>query len=545
MKKIIFFLIIISIISAVVYTLYFKEKEPEFELVKVVRGNVIQEVSETGQVKKGEEVNLSFNSPGIIEKIYVEVGEKVKKGDILAKLENSKLKIQLKEAKASLELAQAQLNKLLKGATQEEIQIAQTNVDNAKIALEAAKRNLEDIKIQGEENLKAAYEDALNILDDAKLKIFNAFNTADFIQTNYFFAKDQEGNKVRESKTEIQNALNHAKSYLDIAKETGSYDDIDTALSEMNNALNTTFDALEVIRNMCGTPSYKNVVSATDKSSLDTHKGYINTALTNVVNTQQAISSTKLTNTININTYQAQVDSAEGQVKAAEDELARVLAPPTQEDIDLYQAQVKQAEAEIQLLEKSIEDTILKSPFDGQVVRIENEEGEIIQTALKDTIITLLPDDPFKIEVDIYEEDVAKMKIGDPVEISLVAFPDKVLKGRVVSIDPAEKMIEGVVYYEVSINFETSTQSVFGGEEGFKDKIRPGMTADVVIKTASKENVLVVPDTAIIERDNRYIVKVLKGEQIEEREIKIGLEGSNNLVEVVSGLKEGEEVVVE
>lgn len=531
-KRITLTIAIILLLAIGVYLGFLKKEKPVFSLAEVVRGNVSQEVSGTGTVKKGDEINLSFKNTGRIEKIYVVVGEEVKEGDILAKLENNQLKIQLQEDKAALDLAKAKLDKLLAGASLEEIQIAKTNVSNAQISLNSAKQNLEDIKTQGEENLKSAYEDALNILDDASLKIFNALNTIDSIQRTYFTKNDQESTKVEENKNTIESSLNQAKLYLEEAKTSNKNEDIDTALSEMRNTLNKTSAALKVIRETCEEINYKSIISSTDKSSLDTHRGNINTALTNVVNSQQTIISTKLTNATNINTYQAKVDTAQGELKAAEDELAKILAPPRQEDVTLYKSEVKQAEAQVSLLENQIEDTILRSPVEGQIAKVNKRVGEIIQPALVESFISIIPAVPLQIKVDVYEEDVVKLSIGNPVDITLTAYPNQILKGKVVAIDPAEKIINNVVYYETTIGFENVSE-----------KMKTGMTADVVIKTQTKENVLTVPDAAIQTENGKTFVQVLVGKKTEQREIEVGLKGSNGAVEVISGLEEGEKVI--
>ncbi len=532
-KKIIGIIVIVPLLIIIASRTIFKKSEDGFVFAEVRIGNVVYEISETGQVKKGEQIELGFKTSGIIESIYVGIGEEVKSGDILAKLENTQLNIQYTEAEANLELYQAQLDKLLAGATQEEIQIKQTAVDNAQIALNTAKQNLEDIKAQGEEDLNAAYEDALNVLDDSYLKISNAFNLVDLVQRTYFTASDPESLIVRESEDKIEDSLDLIEPYLDTAEDTQADQDIDTALTQIKTSLNNTADALKTVRDACETASYENIVSSADKSSLDTHRGHVNTALTNTVNSQQTISSTKLDNSVNINTYQAEVDTEEGDLKAAEDDLAKLVAPARQEDVNLNKAQVKQAQAQVWLLQNQIADTKLKSPVDGQIIKIEKRIGELVQSALKDSVITILPADPYKIEVDIYEEDVAKMSVNNPVDISLIAFPDQVLTGKVISIDPAEKIIDGVVYYEVSISLD----DLYEG-------IKPGMTADLVIRTDFKENVLTVPEKAVKKKDGRTIVQVLEQNKTVEREIEIGLKGTNNLVEVVSGLEQGEQVIL-
>jgi len=511
MRKRIIISIIIFLVVFGVYQGFFKKERPTFNLAEVVRGEITQEVSETGQVKKGEEINLSFKNAGRIEKIYVEVGEKVKEGDILVKLDTAPLKIQLQEAKAASDIARAKLNKLSAGPTQEEIKIAQTAVKNSQVALDTARQGLKD-----------AGEDALNVLDDSYLKAYNAFNEVDLIQRTYFTADDQEGIKVRENKDKTAAGMTQAKSYLDIAKADSTNEKINTSLSEMKKALEIASDALKIIRETCEEPTYRNLVSSTNKTSLDTHRGYINTAITNLTNSQQSIISAKFA-----------IESAEGVLQAAEDDLALTTAPARQEDIDLYQAQVAQAQAQVQLLENQIEEAVLVSPTNGQITKIAKQVGENVQSMTGDVVITLLPDAPFQIKANIYEEDVIKMKIGNPADISFVAFPEKVFKGKIISIDPAEKLIEGVVYYEVTIALEEMPEG-----------LKPGMTTDLVIKTAQKENVLTVPQDAIQNKEGKTIVEVLKGEKFEEREIEIGLKGSNDIVEVISGLEEGEKVTI-
>ncbi len=532
-RKIIGIIVIVSLLTIIAYRTIFKKTEDDFIFAEAKIANVIEEISETGQVKKGEQIELGFKVSGMLEKIYVSVGEKIEEKDVLVKLENAQLNIQLSEAQASLQLYQAQLDKLIAGATPQEVQIKQTVVNNAQVALDTASQSLEDIKAQGQKDLESAYEDALNVLDDSYLKASNSFNVASLVQRTYFTSTNQESLNVRENKDKMQNTLNEVESYINMARDTETNQDIDNALYQMEQTLNDISDALKVIRDTCETVNYKNIVSSDNKSSLDAQRGYINTALTNVVNSQQTISSTELDNSVNINTYSANINTAQGSLKAAQDDLAELTASPRQEDVDLHQAQVKQAKAKTWLLQNQIEDTILNAPVAGQIIKIGKRVGELVQSALKDAVITILPSDPFSIEVDIYEEDVAKMNIGNPVNIILVAFPEQTLTGKVISIDPAEKIIDGVVYYEVSVSLDDLPEDV-----------KPGMTADLIIRTDFKENVLTVPKKAVRKRNGKTIVQVLENKTITEREIEIGLKGTNDLIEVISGIEQGEQVIL-
>ena len=489
-------IIILILVISGFYLAFFRKEKADYSLVKVSRGNVAQVISETGTVKKGEEINLSFQNSGKIEKIYIKIGDVVTTRQNLAKVDTSQLIIELSEAQASLQVAEAQQG-------------------DAQISLENTERDLNNIKSKTEEDLNNAYEDALNVLDDAYLKIYNAFNVIYNIQKIYFSTPNEYGLKVGDEKYRIENALKRIESLVNETKNNPQSENIDSALSEAKELLEKVSNALKGIRDITENAVYRDIVSSTDKTSLDTQKLNINTVFTNVINTQQNISTVKITNTADIDSTEAEVFTLQAQLGSG----------------GLYEAQIDQARAQISILQKQIQESTLQSPVDGQVTDVKKREGETVQPAEK--IISLLPASLFQIEVDIYEEDIVKVKVGNPVDIKLAAFPEKIFRGEVISIDPAEKLIEGVVYYEVTVNF---------GEP--PEELKPGMTADVDIKTALKENVLVIPSEAIGKKNQKSIVQVIKGKNFKEQEIEVGLDGSDNMTEVISGLKEGEEIIL-
>lgn len=494
-KKIIFIIAIaIIIVGFIVYKIFVFQNKDGFILEKVSKGTVLQEVSETGTVRATEDFNLGFKNSGRIAKINVKVGDSVEKGTELASLETNQLLVQLNQAQASLAVAEAQYNKLLAGSTPKEIKITENARDSS------------------QNDLNGAYQDSLTTLDDAYLKIYNAYNLVGSLQNSYFNTSDQQGTKVANSKIAISDSLNLVKPFLDKAKLSLDHNDIDVALSKMEISLKNTSDGLKIIREACEEGIYYSRVSSTDKTALDNQRSYILTALTNINNAQQTISSDKIA------------------LQKAEDDLALKKAKPRQEDIDYYQAKVQEAQAQVVLLQTQIRDASLVSPIKGVVTKVDKKIGETVQTT--ELPISLISLDPFQIKVDIYEEDIVNVKVGNPVKINLVAFPDETLGGEVVSVNPAEKLIEGVVYYEVTINFIET-----------KEGIKKGMTADITIETDKKENVLVISKSAIKEMNGKVIVQVLKDNIIQEREIEVGLIGSNNLVEVLSGLKEGDSVI--
>ena len=526
-KKII---IIIAVLAFITFSFLIKNGDPEYILEKVSYGTVAKEVSETGAVKISEEVNLSFRNLGRIDEIYVSVGDSVELGQELARLDTSQFYIELTEAQAILEVADADYDKLLAGSSAEEIKVSETEVSSAEIVLNNAEQSLEDISIDAEEDLNQAYEDTLDVLDDSYLKLYNSYNIVEDIRSTYFGSRDQTSFIVEENRDKIKNALDNAKVYIDEAKATSLHENIDLAISKTKDALSETKQALEIVRESAETMAYRDIVSSSDKTSLDNQKTYINTVYTDLIAVQQSISLTKITNETNINTAEASVSTSEIKLQKAQDELSLKKAGPTQENINLYLAKIKQAQARVSLLYNKINESTLKSPIQGQIIRINKMEGETVQ--MVDSVISFLPEGPFQVEVDIYEEDIIDVRVDNLVRIDLPAFPDEILEGRVVSIDPAEKLINGVVYYEVNIIFDTE-----------KESIKPGMTADVVIELEKKENILIVSRSAIEKMNGEKMVRVFENGKAEDRIIEVGLEG-DEYIEVVSGLVEGDDVIV-
>ncbi|MBU4023014.1 efflux RND transporter periplasmic adaptor subunit [Patescibacteria group bacterium] len=531
-KKFIIILAIIIVAIIVFFIIKATNKNNNYDLFTVQRGDVRQEISETGTVKKGEEIDLSFKTSGRIEKLYIKKGDAITMNTLIAKIDNATILLQIEQAKANLSLAEAELNKLLAGASEETIQVAKTTVNNAQNILESEQKDLENTKAGAEQDLIEAYEDAYNTMDDAYLDLYNAFVVIDSIHRTYFIANEQDSVDIQQRKTSIGISLDEMKSYLDLLGQALVYGDIDVALEVFESYLSEAKDHLSIIKNITEKPIWRNQISSTDKASLDTNRSNVISVFANVVDAKQTISSTQVANQTNISTAENAVLTAENNLKTAENNLKLVIAGPRKEDIQLYQAKVDSAKADVSRFEQNLADAKLRSPIDGEVIDIHKFEGEVIQATTP--VVTILPSHKLDIEVDIYEEDIVNIEIGDKVEISLVAFPDIDFIGQVIFIDPSEKLVNEVVYYEAKISFES-----------VPDKIKPGMTADVLIITDIRENVLLISNDAVYKEGGRTMVRVYRDNQVEEREVVLGLEGSDNMIEIISGLEIDEQVIID
>lgn len=171
----------------------------------------------------------------------------------------------------------------------------------------------------------------------------------------------------------------------------------------------------------------------------------------------------------------------------------------------------------------------LIAPLDGMVIVRAVEPGQTLTS--QDPLLVLA--DRLIVKAQLDETDIGKIKIGQSAEITLDAYPHQKVEATVDHIAYESKIVSNVTIYEVDIL-----------PEKVPEVFRSGMTANVNITVAQKENVLLIPAEAVREDDGQkyVLVKAKPKERPIPRIIEIGL-GDGKKVEVISGLT-GEEIVV-
>jgi RND family efflux transporter MFP subunit len=629
-KKILIILGTVVAIGLIIFFLAFNKKDTTtYSTEKIIKDSIVETVSETGMIKAQNKIDLSFLGSGRIAKINYQVGDQINKNNVLAELDYESLNIRKDEANASIAVSRANLNKLIAGATEEDIAVVEASLKQAKTSYEAsvkeydkniaslqesleqAQKTLDDLLDNNAgtittyeqsivssqsslENTELTYqksidnykENYLSTLDD-KLAVCNsALNLIDTIIND-----DDLENKLsiknisylentKKAYNEGINLLAIANSKLNDAKINNSNENAVLAINSALNALNKTFESLtecySALENTITSSSLtsaeleafktsiasQQILMATAISSAQAVKQSIEGAIlnydTNVLNAENALmqsiasydaavlsarnvlSSAEFNNSKQTTALQSRVDNAFEAWQLAQSQLNKIKAPANKHDISLAQAQLRQSEASLDSILKQINDSIIKSPIEGIITEIFYEVGE--QAVTGQTVVSLLLENNFKIEVLVSEADIAKLNLLNSAEISLDAFSDDIIFNGVVNfIEPAETVIQDVVYYKVIVYFIKTEEQL---NAGYFDKIKPGMTANVIITTDKRDGVLVMPFRAIIDRNGSgKFTRVFKNNLIEERKIDVGLKGDGGLVEVLSGLKEGEEVV--
>lgn len=190
MKRTILYAILgVVLIAAVVGALLWRSRvagqpEEENRSAVVERGTMLVAVSASGTIEPQTRVSLDFEAPGRVAEVAVEVGDPVKAGDALARLDTARLELQVKQSQAALALTEAQLAQLGAGPRPEEVAAAEANVRAAEAQVSAVSANLDQLVVgAGDAQIAAAQADLAAAISQQKA----AADTYDMVLTCFSF----------------------------------------------------------------------------------------------------------------------------------------------------------------------------------------------------------------------------------------------------------------------------------------------------------------------------------------------------------------------
>ena len=497
----------VIIIGVVGYLFYAHSSKPTYTAVPVIRGAIVQEASASGKVEPRVQVDLHFKNSGRLIARTVDVSDRVDAGDILARQDTRELEAQLQEVEAGVDVQKARLAQLLAGTSDEDIRLAETAVANAQQTV-----------LDARESVTEAIQDAYTKADDAvRTKadvIFTDPHAAD-PQVSFVVNNQSVEHNVELQRKTVETAL---KSWNALRSQLSTSADLEADVTDSQQYLQQVTSLLDYVAQALNAH-----VSGVTSTTLDAWKASISTARTNINTTASAL----------VIAAEA-LKSAKGALVSAQDALSIKKAPARSADVALKEAEIRAAEAKIGLIEAQIGETRLVAPSEGTVTKVDGEVGEIVGPERE--VVSLTPKGALQIKLNVSENNIAGVQPGQQVRITLDAFTDGIeWQGTVVAVDPAETVVGGAVYYQTTVLFN---------EED--DRIKSGMTANAWVITAMKDRALFIPASAIEDRDGVKYVRVMNQEGgVVERRIETGITGKQGVIEVVSGLSEGEPVMTD
>ncbi|MFZ2150173.1 MAG: efflux RND transporter periplasmic adaptor subunit [Minisyncoccia bacterium] len=476
-----------AIIVVVGGFLFFNNKTTTGETLTISHSDFINQVYVSGKVVASEEVDMAFEERGKIERVYFEEGQEIKAGSFIAKIDAKEAEKEVHDAEISLESAKLSL---------------------AKLKLESSEDNLNA-------DLAKAYDEGLTAVSDAFVDLSVVITELEDVLNEDNLSDRSARASGLTAKSYLEASEKAYYEALNAFKENRSYFRLlgrNSPRSEIEKIIDTTYDTTKLFADEIKT--IKNYVDymaddSTDSSSFTESKN----SLSDYADTASGHLDSLLSIKKDISDLKEAFPSAGLDIK----------------DLELT---VKQKENTLLDARKKLSDYYIRAPFDGVITKIDAKVGEI--TDPNTPLVTIMSQDTFQIESYVPEVNIALIKVGDIANVTLDAYGENVFFGaKVVSIDSAETVRDGISTYRIKLQFDNEDE-----------RIKSGMTANVSIIIFNKPNVIVVPGGVVFNKDGKKFIQIIEEKIIVDREVVLGEVSSLGQVEVVSGLTDGEMVVL-
>lgn len=467
----------------------------------------LQQVSVSGTVVAAQDAELGFTASGRVARSYARVGDVVRAGAVLAEIDNGDLRAAVAQREATLASQQAKLDSLRAGTRPEEIALARASVESATAALSQVNQSV------------------VNAIRDA----YTASDNAVHVTVDQFV---QNPRSITPSLTFYTSASQLA---INIPTERTMMEDVLVRWSARNATLVAAGDVLSAAQGAQHDLTLTTVLLADSAGALNQAQPSQSVTISTIASYASGVATARA----NINAAAAALTSAvtaQRSAAAALEQAQRTLtlkeAGPTGNDVVAQVALVSAAQADIENARAQLSKTLIVAPFGGVITRMDAKQGEIVSPNTPE--ISLMSAGNMQVESYIPEISVALVHPGNEVSITLDAYGSDVVFGAVVvSVDPAETIRNGVPMYRAVLQF--SAQDA---------RVKSGMTANATITTARRENVISVPQGIVSDRADKKYVPVRVDETIEDREVTVGAVSAFGDIEILSGLRDGDTVVL-
>lgn len=509
--------------------------------------NVSTSVSATGAVQTSSDVGLNFGTSGIVRSIKVKVGDQVRKGQLLATVDDRAASLALLQAQASEKSSEVSLAN------------AGVSVQNAQIAVAQGAQNSQttlandDQAIVNAQNALAKLQagpTAATLAQQAQQIVVQnqSINAADAAltnaQTSYTQTQQNIGFNLAGYNTSIDRTAADYNAKC-AAQNLNATDCAASTVASLQTAYRAWQDALQA----------KVVGTAKDAQSLANAQTSVDNAARGLLSARQSLDTLKAQQAVaNQPATQIDIDSANTAIATAQraKENATTLAGQQAEQAagSLTNAQGSLANAQESLVlakaslvnaETNLSNTRLVAPVSATVAAIANEVGVNAGSTTAGSsgasgFIVLTELSGLQVKASFAEADIVSLKVGQAATFTFDAIASATAQGTVIAIAPLSNASSGsVTTYAVTFSLDSAPAEV-----------EPGMTAQATVVTADAQGVLAVTSSALTDRGGTYFVTMKPtkvGVAGVRKAVTIGLKG-DSATEITSGLKEGDQVVL-
>jgi RND family efflux transporter MFP subunit len=517
------------------------------QVFEVKRGDLNINVSSDGNLTMPDAYDLRFGTNGQVQQIFVEEGDKVKQGALLAMMDDTSQRNAIKTALLAVQTAQNNIT-------------VQTKTDNAAQGCDHLPYTYPDLSVpriiqQAQKDLDTAvgefkqanYKDAGR---DLIMTYFDVEVAADLIaskpdaaalagaKTNSTYYPDLyqagiEDNAQPNYAGVVDYLQRYQQRLLDISNglKTGDYNSVASELDAAEQQMSTAYNLAESTVYLRGSDMFEYPDAA---SSVD----FLQSSIRSLQDLQdylaqdnaEAIEAAK-------KLYITQLSLLVGQdVLENQTALFAVGKNINWQTLQQYNLALQSAQISLYQAKQAIMNTVIIAPADGTVVAVNLKKSSVLsaQTYSSTTAIQLVDTSSIRFEGLIDEIDIMKVQRGQKVTISVDAIPNKVFTGTVQFISPFGTQVGNVIKFAITIHMDPTDV-----------ELRGGLSATADISVYSAKNVLLVPVSVVVNTRQGPVVAVINPTtgQPEYKAITI-VQENLQYAEVSSGLKEGDKVTV-
>ncbi len=520
-----------------------------YVLGAVKKETLITSINGSGQVASSNQAEVKAKVSGEITYVGVVDGQKVKAGAVVAYIDSHDAQKAVQDVQTSLETSQLALAKLLKPADELTVMQSEDSVNQAKQTKQDAQdslKNMTDDEFSAISNNFLELPAIMSGLQDILLS--SSINSSQWNVNYYSDVAKIYDEKVTQYRDYAYNSYIKArtaydKNFIDYkaASRYSSSSAIETLLDEtyetekiISDAIKNSNNLIQFYQDTLTKYSQRvNSLSNTHLSSLSSYTGKVNAHLTSLSSLREKIKS-----------YEKTIVDSDRTIAEKQMSLDKVKAGPEELDIRSGRLAVQDKENALIQAQENLADYIVRAPFDGIISKVNVKKGD---TAGSTAVATLISSQQIA-QISLNEIDTAKVKNGQKATLTFDAVDGLSISGQVAQIDITGTVSQGVVSYGVQIAFDTQDS-----------RVKPDMSVSTSIITDSKQDVLVVPNSAIKNQGDISYVEIaenLAGLDItsaigvalsalpDTQPIEIGL-ANDTMTEILSGLEEGDLIVVQ
>lgn len=448
----------------------------QYALAAATQGALDVTVTDSGEVSAEHQLSLSPKASGTVQEVDVVAGQSVKAGQIIATLDASDANDSVRTAEQNLTSAQI--------TYKQAITSDQNNLSNDQRTLETANTNLSNA-------ITSAFADvptAVNGLDStlhslSTLAGFNAEQNLD-AYTNYIHTTesqqqhDQIASEYQTAVAAYKNAETAFRAY-DVNTATPEQTEalaatVTTALQDLNQATRDTLAFLNYINGQViqgGRPT---------PTSLSTNISNISSYLSTITSAMTSIQSARTSLTTATQAYSGDTQTLEGSNVSL--------------DIQSAQLNLQKSQDALAQAQKAEEDYIVRAPFNGTIASVSVKEYD---SASSGTAVAVLITKENYVTLSVNESDAAALAVGQKASITFDAIDGLTVDGTVAEVDQIGTVNQGVATYTVKVGFDSQDT-----------RIKPGMTAEATITTASAADAIQIPSSAVHTTNGMSYVEV-------------------------------------